>query len=220
MKVIVIGAGKVGYYLTKTLLEHGHNPVIIEADHELCRRISDELNIKSIHGDGSTIECLEAAGVAQANSLVAVTGTDETNLIACQLGKRVFNVKKTVSRVNNPKNLVVMKRLGVDIPISSTDTLAYQLEREVDVAAIKQLMSLNQGQATISEITLPENSPMDGVRISDLRLPEECVIISISRSGDLIIPRGKTTLASRDTILTLVSNSAAHKLAKALMVED
>ncbi|MEG1687268.1 MAG: NAD-binding protein [Angelakisella sp.] len=219
MKVIVVGAGKVGYYLTKTLLDHGHTPVVIEQDHELCSRIATELGVKCIHGDGSTIDCLEAAGVAEAQSFVTVTGSDEANLIACQLAKRVFGIKKTVSRVNNPKNLSVMKRLGVDIPISSTDNIARQLEREVDVSMIRQIMALNQGQTTISEITLPEDSEMDGVRISDLRLPEECVIISINRNGEVIIPRGKTCLAAQDVIMVLVGNNEAHNLAKALMVD-
>ena len=220
MRVIVVGAGKVGYYLTKTLLEHGHTPVVIEANHQLCSRIANDLAVKSIHGDGSTIDILEAAGTGEASSFVTVTGSDETNLVACQLAKRVFGVKKTVSRVNNPKNLSVMKRLGVDIPICGTDSIARQLEREVDVAAIKQVMALGNGQATISEISLPNGSPLDGVRISDIRLPDECVIISISRSGEIIIPRGKTTLASGDTILVLVGDTETHKLARAFMISE
>ena len=219
MKVIVVGAGKVGYYLTKTLLEHGHTPIIIEPDQELCSRIADGLGVKVIHGDGSTIDCLEAAGTADAQSLVTVTGSDEVNLIACQLAKKLFNIKKTVARVNNPKNLTVMRRLGVDIPICSTDSIARQLEREVDIAAIRQVMSLNQGTASISEITLPKVSELDGVRISDIWLPDECVIISITRDGELIIPRGKTCLAGGDTIMVLASNEEAHHLAKALRVD-
>lgn len=219
MKVVIVGAGKVGYYLAKTLQEHGHSPVVIESDHAMCRRIADDLAVRCIHGDGSTIECLEAAGAAQANSVVTVTGSDEVNLVACQLAKQMFKVQKTVARVNNPKNREVMKRLGVDIQICSTDSIAYQLEREVDVAAIKQIISLNQGMATINEVQLPNASALDGLRISELRLPEECVIISISRDGELIIPRGKTTLASGDVILLLVSNEDAHKVAKAFSLD-
>ena len=218
MKVIVVGAGKVGYYLSKTLKEHGHYPIVIERDRETCSHISDSLGIKCICGDGSTIEALEEADIKSTQSLVAVTGSDETNLISCQLAKKVFNITKTVSRVNNPKNLAVMKTLGVDIPISATDSLASQLEREVDIATIKQIMPLNRGQATISEITLPEDSELDGVRISDILLPDECVIISISRNGDFIIPRGKTTVASGDEILILASNSVTHQLSKAFLI--
>lgn len=220
MKVIVVGAGKVGYYLTKTLLEHGHSPIVIEEDIALCTHISDDLNVKCICGDGSTIDCLEAAEAETAQSLVTVTGSDEANLIACQIAKKVFGIKKTVARVNNPKNLTVMKKLGVDIPISSTDSIARQLEREVDISSIRQVMALNRGQASISEITLPEDSAMDGVRISDIKLPEECVIISITRGGELIIPRGKTCIASGDVIMVLASNTVVHKLPKALLLPE
>ncbi|MEA5012640.1 MAG: TrkA family potassium uptake protein [Angelakisella sp.] len=220
MKVLIVGAGKVGYYLSKTLMEHGHTPVLIETDRDLCRHAADELGIKVICGDGSTIDALESAGAGSDMGFVSVTGSDETNLVACQLAKKVFGIGRTVARVNNPKNLPVMRRLGVDIPISSTDNIARLIEREVDSAAIRQVMSLNRGQATISEIHLPKNYEYDGMRLSEIRLPEECVVISITRSGELIIPRGKTCLYSGDLILVLVSNEEVHNLSKALSLEN
>ena len=219
MKVIVMGAGKVGYYLTQTLLEHGHEPVVIETSKVFCHRAANDLGVKVIWGDGSTIDTLAAAGIEDAGAFVSVTGSDEANLVACQLARRIFNVPKTVSRVNNPKNLSVMKRLGVDIPISSTDSLARMIEREVDINSIKQLITLNRGTATISEIVLPEDCPLEGKAISEVRLPEECVIISITRKGDLIIPRGRTVLRAGDVLLVLVSNEESHQLAKVLGVQ-
>ena len=219
MKVIIMGAGKVGYYLTQTLLEHGHEPVVVETNKVFCRRAANDLGVKVIWGDGSTIDTLDAAGIREAGAFVSVTGSDEANLVACQLARRIFNVPKTVSRVNNPKNLSVMKRLGVDIPISSTDSLARMIEREVDINSIKQLLTLNRGTATISEIILPADCPLDGKAISEIRLPEECVIISITRKGDLIIPRGRTVLHAGDALLVLVSNEESHQLAKVLGVQ-
>ena len=218
MKVVVVGAGKVGYYLVKTLQEHGHTPIVIEENKKSCSRIADTLGVTSILGDGSTIETMEVADIRDAQSFVAVTGSDEVNLVACQLAKKIFNVKKTVARVNNPKNTEVMKRLGVDIPISSTDSIARQIEREVDISTIRQLMSLNHGQSSIMELTLPPNYELNGVRISDIRLPDECVIISITRDDELIIPRGKTCIYTGDVIMVLVNNEVSHKLAKALAV--
>lgn len=218
MKIVIVGAGKIGYYLTKTLKEHGHTPVIIESNKALCSRISDSLNIVTVRGDGSSIESMETAGVADAQSFVAVTGSDEVNMVACQLAKKVFGVPKTVARVNNPKNTEVMIRLGVDIPVSSTDSIASQIEREVEISAIRQLMSLNHGLSSILDIELPAEYELDGIRISDIRLPDECVIISVTREDELIIPRGKTCLYGGDIIMVLVSNTVSHKLAKALGV--
>lgn len=221
MKVVVVGAGKVGFYLVKTLLEHGHTPLVIESDPANCRRTADELGVPVTCGDGSSADTLRAAGAEGADTIVAATGADQTNLIACQTARRVFGVKRTLSRVNDPGNLSVMKKLGVDIPISSTDILARTLEREVDASAIQSLISLNRGEVSISQFSLPEDSPLEGAAVKDLRLPAECVLISVMRGDRLIIPRGPTKLQGGDRVLVLVGADAAHELMAALhLVEE
>lgn len=212
MKVTIIGGGKVGYYLIKTLIEHGHEPTIIELDKKTCSSIANELDIPVICGDGTSLEVLEEADVAHTDAILAVAGQDENNLVACQLAKRIFNVKKTVARVNNPKNADVMKKLGIDNVISSTDRIAEMLEREVDTSKIKELISLNHGNGSIAEINLPENYKLDGVRLIDIKLPDNINIISIERDQTLIIPRGFTELKSGDTLLVITNNITKSKL--------
>ncbi len=214
MTVIVVGGGKVGYYLAKTLLEHGHEPKIIELDRELCHRMANDLDVTVICGDGTTIHALEEAGAHEAEALIGVTGQDENNLVACQIAKRSFGIKRTVARVNNPKNVKVMKALGVDIPISSTDNIARLLEREVDASAIKQLMSLNRGETSLSEIDLPPDFKHSGKRLAELKMPEESVIVSISRGDQIIIPRGNTTLYAGDKVIIICKNSVLHTLCR------
>ena len=131
MRVCIVGGGKVGYYLAKTLLEHGHTPVLIEDDPAMCRKVADSLDLTVVCGDGTFAEVQESADVAHCSAMVAVTGRDEDNLIVCQLAKQVFKVKRTVARVNNPKNAAVLKKLGVDIAVSATDNLTHLIEREV-----------------------------------------------------------------------------------------
>lgn len=219
MTVIVVGGGKVGFYLARTLIEHGHKPRLIEISKETCARIANELDIPIICGDGSTIEALENAGIEEAEALIGVTGKDENNLIACQLAKRRFHVKRTVARVNNPKNMSIMKQLGVDIPISSTDNIARLLEREVDTSTIKQIMSLNRGETSISEIQIPPDYKLSGIRLSELRMPEESVIVSITRGGDMVIPRGNAQIFSSDKIIVVCQNKMIHELGRMLSVE-
>ncbi len=214
MTVIVVGGGKVGYYLAKTLLEHGHEPKMIELDRELCHRMANDLDVTVICGDGTTIHALEEAGAHEADALIGVTGQDENNLVACQIAKRSFGIKRTVARVNNPKNVKVMKALGVDIPISSTDNIARLLEREVDAAAIKQLMALNRGETSLSEIELPPDFKHNGKKLAELKMPEESVIVSISRGDQIIIPRGNTTLYSGDKVIIICKNSVLHTLCR------
>ncbi len=219
MKVIVVGGGKVGFYLTKTLLEHGHEPHLIEKLRANCVHAANELDVPVICGDGSTIDILESAGASDASALIAVTGRDQDNLIACQLAKQMFHVRRTVSRINNPKNAAVMKQLGVDIPVSSTDNLARLIEREVDISSIKQIMSLNRGETSLCELQMPENYKLHGVRLSELRLPQESIIVSITRDGRMIIPRGNTQIFRNDKILVVCDNKVAHDLSRKIGLE-
>ena len=212
MSICIVGSGKVGFYLAKTLLEHGQQPIVIEPDPVSCARTANRLDIPVICGDGTTIEVLEAAGCADCAALVAVTGTDESNLIACQLAKKVFNVPKTVARVNNPQNTRVLRELGVDIPVSTTDNLARLLEREVETAAIRQVLSLAGGSASLTEILIPEDFKYRGQMLSQIQMPADTVVISVTRGGELIVPRGNTTILPGDRVLTLAKETAFHTL--------
>ena len=220
MKVTVVGGGKVGYYLVKTLIEHGHEPTIVEKDKDTCHFIANDLDIPIICGDGTTIESLEAANLRGADAIVCVTGKDENNLIACQLAKKLYNIPKTIAKVNNPKNSAALKQLGVDIVLNSTDNIARLLEHEVDAAAIRQLIALDHGQGSISEIQLPNNYVLDGVLIRDLKLPEQCNIVSITRDDRLIIPRGNTPLKSGDKLLLVALNTTLHEICRAVKMKE
>lgn len=216
MNIIVVGGGKVGYYLAKTLIEHGHKPIIIERDKDICKSVADNLDIPIIYGDGSTTEALENADISTADALIAVTGKDEDNLIACQLAKRKYNIAKTVARVNNPKNKDIMKRLGVDIPVSGTDNIARSIEHEVDTSKIKQLMALDGGDVSLSEVVLPDDFKYDGKRLVEIKIPEDSIIVSITRDENFIIPRGNTQIMSGDKIVVICKTESLHNFSKSL----
>lgn len=219
MKVIVVGGGKVGYYLAKTLKEHGYSPTMIETDKATCETIANELDVPIINGDGTSIDVLEEADCKNAGAFISVSGRDEINLIACQLAKRLYGVENTIAKVNNPKNTEVMRRLGVDNAISSTDNIARLFEREVDTKNIKQLISLNKGESSISEIFIPDNYKLHGKLLSDIRLPEDCVVVSIMRHGKTIIPRGSTSIESGDAVLLMSKNNALHRIKDVLKLK-
>lgn len=219
MNIIVVGGGKVGYYLSKTLIEYGHNPTLIEMNKKMSAFIANDLDIPIINGDGTSIEIQDKANAKQSDILISVTGKDEDNLIACQLAKKVFNVKKTIAKVNNPKNSKIMKHLGIDIVISSTESIAQLLVREVDTTVIKQIVSLNGGEASLNEITIPENSRINNKKLSDIKLPEQSIIVSINRNNKMIIPRGNTEIKSGDIILVMSNNSSLQKVTDVLKIK-
>ena len=218
MKAIIVGGGKVGYYLAKTLLERNYEIYVIEIDKAACQLFANTLDVTVVRGDGSTKRALAEAGADRCDSIIAVTGEDEVNLIICQMAKRIFNVKKTIAKVNNPKNVDTIRFLGADIAISSTDNIIKQMEREVDNSRIKELMPIN-GKAAVFEVILPENYVYSGRIIADIKLPEGCNIISITRGEDLLIPRGGTKLMSNDQLLIVSSLNAANEVRRMLKIK-
>ncbi len=219
MKVTIVGGGKVGYYLARTLMEHHHEPTIIENNKKTCTFLANELDIPVVFGDGTQIETLTSAEVGESDAIICVTGMDEANLITCQLAKRIFNVKKTVCKVNNPKNVEIVKRLGVDNVINSTDNIASLIEREVDTSKIKQLLELNSGEAVICEVTLPEDYALDGSTLMDIKMPSLFNVVSITRGDSLIIPRGQSTLKSGDKLLIIAEADSIHKINSVLKLD-
>jgi trk system potassium uptake protein TrkA len=129
--VIVVGGGKVGYYLTKHLLERGYEVTLIEKDPKRAETLTSQLGEVVMVGDGDEMAFLATTGMERAEVVVAVTGDDEDNLVACQLAKRKFNVPKTVARVNNPANVRIFNTLGVDRALSATEVLLDLIEREL-----------------------------------------------------------------------------------------
>ena len=194
MKVCIAGGGRVGRYLAQSLLANRHEIVIIEPVESQCRMLADMLDIPVICGDSISVDTLRTADVASCDAFVAVTGSDEDNLVACQIAKREFGVDRTVARASNPKNRELLHTLGVDTVVCGTDNLSHILEREIETDTIRQLLSLGGGTASLNEILLPENFLYAGKAIMDIPIPGDTILISITRDTEFIIPHGSTIL--------------------------
>ena len=206
MNIVIVGGGKVGYYLAKTLVPERHHLVLLEEDHEHCDRIAtelDQLSIGLICGDGTNLDTLRDAGIEQADLLIAVTGYDQNNLVACQLAHQYFNVPKTIARVNNPKNIQVFKRLGVDSVVSSTAYIAEMISHEVDWTGVNQMLARNVGNVRIRDILVGKASEAHGKRLSDITLPGGTILISVVRNQDALIPNGQTRIEAGDRVITI-----------------
>jgi len=214
MYIVVVGGGKVGYYLSKTLLAYRHKVVVIEPVKEICEKVANELNIPVCNGDGTTMDVLTEMNTSRADIFIAVTGRDEDNLIACQLAKRKFGVKRTIARVNNPKNIQVFQRLGVDIAVSSTSIIADLIEQEVDYYGMKTLMKLKNGKIVLSEIIINPDSQVCNKSLKELDIPRDCILISVIRNEEVIIPNGFTVLQGGDVVIAVSSQEDQQELKK------
>lgn len=214
MFIIIVGGGKVGYYLAKTLLAYRHKVIVIEPVKEMCEKVANELNIPVCHGDGTTIDILTEMDTSKADIFIAVTGRDEDNLIACQLAKRNFGVRRTIARVNNPKNIQVFEKLGVDIAVSSTSIIADLIEQEVDYSGMKTLMKLKNGKIVLSEIMINPGCQVCDKSLRELAIPRDCILISVIRDEEVIIPNGFTVLKAGDYIIAVSSLEDQQELKK------
>lgn len=214
---IVVGGGRVGYFLAKALLENNMEVSIIESSKEIFELVSIQVDCPVILGDGSSTSVLEMAGAKRCNVFVAVTNHDHDNLIACQIAKQQFGVPKTIARVKNPKNEAIMQSLGVDITVSSTSIITSVIQSELPHSRIRQVLNLHAGQLELIEYRLDAASPAVGKKLRDLTVPAACNIVTIFRDGEAIVPRGETEFQVADLVLTLVKQPSEAELRHLLL---
>lgn len=205
MKSIIIGGGKVGYYLFKTLFERGHEVVLIERDPESCRRIAEDISAEVLQGDGTDLNVLQEAGIAEADIVAAVTGTDEENLVICKIAKLNYNISRTISRVNNPKNIEMFKILGIDTTVCSTAVIVNLIESELDQKDLKVINTFERGSMVFAELFVQEKNPWAGRKVAEISIPDECIFVSVLRGNIFIYPKGDTVIHSGDKILLVAS---------------
>ena len=216
MRMIIVGGGKAGWNLARILLERRHTVCLIERDRQRCEKLADDLDAAIFRGDGTNVAVLEAAGAQNADCFMAVTGSDQDNLVACQVAQDHFHAKKVISRVNDPRNIETFRVLGIRNTVSSTEVLTKMIEQEADLAHMHLIATLNQGKAGICSMTLPEDTALDGVALKDISLPAGTLVISLIRRGVLTIPNGSTILQRGDELVAVSEERSQKALMRAL----
>ncbi len=203
MFVLVVGGGKVGYYLAKELLEAGHEVVLMEKDRARASQIADEIGSIVVANDGCEGKYLGEAGCSRADIVAAVTGDDEDNLVICQMAKHHFDVPRTIARVNNPKNEGLFRHLGVDEIISPTRMILGSIEQDIPVHELLHLAALGDSELEIIEAHLEDGSPAVGRTTADVTVPEGCSLFAVVRDGIATPLRSDTVLAVGDKVIAI-----------------
>ena len=212
MKSIIIGGGKIGSNLLKTLKDRGYDVTLIEKDENICRKIANDLDADIICGDGSDLAVLNDAGINNADIIAAVTGKDEENLVICQIAKMEFQINKSIARVNYPKNIAMFKALGVDQTVCSTEVIANLIEYEFDRDICKIVQTFDRGAMVLIEVTIQENNRWLNCFIKDLKLPAECVVASILRNSQSLYARGDTQILLNDRVYIITNHATFLKI--------
>lgn len=200
--VVVVGGGKVGFALGRHLLERGYEVTIIEKDRVRAEQIEHELGTSCVMvGDGDEVSFLSSTGIERAGVVVAATGDDEDNLVACQLAKARFKVPRTIARVNSPANVKLFRALGIDVPVSATELLMGLIESELSGGDVVRGVAVKASGANLVDVALPELSLLVGKRVADIRLSQGEFVVCIVRAGAPVMPAPETVIEKGDELI-------------------
>jgi trk system potassium uptake protein TrkA len=218
MFVVVLGGGKVGANLTRTLLAAGHEVVLVEQDRNRYATLEAELGHRVLRGDATELYVLERAGLRRPPDIVvAVTGDDEDNLVICQLARERFGASKVIARVNDPRNQQHFDLLGIAPTVSPTATIMALIEHEVPEHELVHLLELRKENLEIVEIEIASGAVAAGKRVEELRLPPNARLVSVMRDGAAEIAVGATELRVGDQVLAILEPGAEEALRRVFL---
>ncbi|HEY51238.1 MAG TPA: TrkA family potassium uptake protein [Dehalococcoidia bacterium] len=213
MYIVIVGGGRVGYYLARALLNEGHEIVLLEKNARFCDIINEELGSICLQGDGCEAATLAEVGTGRADMLVAVTGDDEDNLVACQVAKHKFNVPRTIARIRNPQNEAIFKKLGIDVTVSATNIILEAIEKEVPTHPLTHLLMRSDKGLEIVEVRITSDAKTIGKPVKAVSLPEGtklALVIPMNRKP--VIPNPNTIIREGDQIVALTSLELEEEL--------
>ena len=201
MRVVLIGGGKVGSYLARELHKGGHVVTVIEEAHGHAEALTDESKVLVLEGDGTDIRLLKAADTGRADWVLAVTGLDEVNLVACQLAS-TLGARQVLARLNNPLNRPTFDALDIPV-VAVTDVMATLISREVEVPELRHVALLGRGEISVYEIDISPD--FEARPVAELRLPKGALLVANVSGDEVTVPMATTTLHPGDQV-TVVSS--------------
>jgi trk system potassium uptake protein TrkA len=210
LRVAIAGAGNVGRSIASELIDNGHSVTLMEREARALK-IATVPRATWLHADACELTSLEAADLQSYDVVVAATGDDKTNLVVSLLAKTEFGVNRVVARVNHPKNEWLFDAgWGVDVAVSTPRMLTAMVEEAVSVGDLVRLMRFRQGEASLVEITLEDDSPVVGQTIGEIDMPDGTGIVAVLREGRLVMPGPDVGLESGDEVLALVAEQLSE----------
>lgn len=219
MKVIIVGGGKSASNLIRLFLEHEVEHIsitLIDKNLQTCQTIADEYGIDVLMGDGCNSSVLSAAGAEDADIFLALTGKDEENLIACQIAKFRFGINSAICRVNEPKNIPVIKKLGILNTFSSTMLLAKVLNQEVEHQGIRVVHTIAGTDKVIVEFVLNPNADIVDKKLRDIKFTKNnrVVLVIHAANQEVEAAYGETKLAAFDRVMMICSRSSFNYISE------
>lgn len=210
-KVLLIGGRGKAKSLAESLLTQGYHVTIINNSYTDCEQLADMKNLNVYHGDGTKPYVLDEAGAAECSIAIALTAQDQDNLVACQLCKKCFGVKKTVSLVADPAKTEFFHQMGVDSVVCAISAVTSIIQQQAFIDDMVNIVPVGYGQVQIVEVHIPGDAPISGKKLWEIDLPKEVVVGCILRQDKALIPRGDTRINAGDTLVVIASSGQELK---------
>ncbi len=222
MRVLIVGGGRLGANVARSLLAEGHDIVIIERNVTLCEELGSKLDALFIVGVGASPPILERAGVREADVVVAVTDSDEKNMIVCLLAKN-FGVKRCIARIRHPEyydpsSLLTRNQLPIDRVVNPEQLAVQAMERLIYTKGALEAAELADGRILVVEFLVPPDSPMHGcsmVRLQQM-VPGKFLLAAIHRGDEVIIPSGNVVVEKGDRIYVIIPRESLQPFVQKL----
>lgn len=216
--VIVVGGGKIGSSVAALLLDSGHQVTVLESDEARAATLEDLLvEATVVSGSGTEAALLERAGIRGCDVTAALTGADETNLVASSIARFEFDVPRVIARIIDPANAwMYQEDMGVDVALNQADLLAHLVAEEMSLGDMTTLLKLRKGQYALVEEKIDPDAMVVGHRYGEVDWPERCRIVGVIRKGDLITVAPDIVMSPADEVLAVVHSDAMTDLARLL----
>ena len=216
MRVAIAGAGAVGRSIARELLDNGHEVLLIDKNPRSIK-VDSLPRAEWLLADAAEITSLDEAGLERCNVVICATGDDKVNLVVSLLAKTEYGVPRVVARINHPNNeWLFNESWGVDVAVSTPRLLSALVEEAVSVGDLVRLMTFRQSEASLVEMTIPDDAPLAGSRIGDISWPADTALVAILRAGRVIVPQADDPLAGGDELLFVASEDVEEELGRLL----
>ena len=213
MKVIVIGCGRLGSSIARELDQRGNNVIVVDKQEIAFENLGKSFRGRHVVGIGFDKDILNQAEIDQADALVAVTASDEANVVTARMAKFVFHVPKVVARVYDPRKAEIYRRLGIPT-ISPVIMAAARISEILSFSQLKTVLSIGSGEVLITEIEVPAS--FEGKKMEQLEIPNVAHPISVTRDGKTLIFNPNQVLVMGDIIHLAVVTEMADRVKEML----
>ena len=215
-KILLIGGKSKAKLMAVSLLEQGYQVTAINNTYEDCLKLAEIKGLAVIYGDGTKPYILEEAGAADFDIAIALTSKDADNLVACQLCKKMYSIKKTVSLVGDPYKTEFFYKMGIDSVVCAVSAVTGIIQQQAFIDEMTNVLPLGTGRVQIVEVRIQEEAPAAGKKLWELTLPSEGIVGCILRGDTTVIPKGNTRILAGDTLVVITSSGQEMEMIKAL----